>query len=517
MEESINENENEKSEENIDKEEEEGKKKRILKDGIKTLIGTEIRRFTFGSLMTLQSLNPYIISYLRHCQVEKTLTLQYGYFFRLVHLLTLTVFGIFTPAIQKKVGLRFIILFGGIFDILFCLILYFSKNYYIYLFAQFINALAGSFGGLIGRNLMGYFFAIRGKLNGGLSVVASLVSSGYNILAEKYFVNPFSDEADVDSSFYTFDVSSNFLSLIKFIIIDLIIGTALALLLIVPHDKKIHGKGLFFKDNDFKKIKKRKKDIDKDDIDNAFKDNAALFPSKNNDDDNKDESKPINDNEDKESENENKKKKGITLLLIKKALRSKRILRLFLMGVFSTPLMSFLMNMWRPIAIRKGIPTIYQQNLNSIRPYVACASTLIFSWLSDSVPFKYLYSTLSFINTFVGIFFYFTLNSPILFMSILLLNAIASSGRMAITSPHYMKVFGLKYFIQLGGVIGLHRVIMSPLIYFFMYFFDQIFAPKGTQNISDIPYIILFITCGALNFIASVLGIFEPEDKFTLD
>ena len=297
MEESINENENEKSEENIDKEEEEGKKKRILKDGIKTLIGTEIRRFTFGSLMTLQSLNPYIISYLRHFQDEKTLTLQYGYFFRLVHLLTFTVFGIFTPAIQKKVGLRLIILFGGIVDIIFCLILYFSKNYYIYLFAQFVSALAGSFGGLIGRNLMGYFYAIRGKLNGGLSVVASLVSSGYNILAEKIFVNPYSDEADVDNSFYTFDVSSNFLSLIRFIIIDLIKGTALALILIVPHDKKIHGKGLFFKDNDFKKIKKRKKDIDKDDIDNTFKDKVALFPSINNDDDNKGENKLINEQE----------------------------------------------------------------------------------------------------------------------------------------------------------------------------------------------------------------------------
>ena len=129
MEESINENENVKSEEKLDKEEEKEKKKRILKDGIKTLIGTEIRSFTFGSLMTLQSLNPYIISYLRHYQDEKTLTLQYGYFFRLVHLLTLTVFGIFTPAIQKKVGLRFIILFGGIVDILYCFILYVSKNY----------------------------------------------------------------------------------------------------------------------------------------------------------------------------------------------------------------------------------------------------------------------------------------------------------------------------------------------------------------------------------------------------
>jgi hypothetical protein len=103
MEESINENENIESEEKLEdkeeEEEEEGKKKRILKDGIKTLIGTEIRSFTFGSLMTLQSLNPYIISYLRHYQDEKTLTLQYGYFFRLVHLLTLILYYMFQKII----------------------------------------------------------------------------------------------------------------------------------------------------------------------------------------------------------------------------------------------------------------------------------------------------------------------------------------------------------------------------------------------------------------------------------
>ena len=137
-----------------------------------------------------------------------------------------------------------------------------------------------------------------------------------------------------------------------------------------------------------------------------------------------------------------------TLQIIKKSLKSKRILKLFLMGLFSIPLMNFLVNMWRPIAIRKGIPTIYQQNLNTLRPYVACASTLVFSWLSDTIPFRYLYSVLAFISSFVGIFFCFTLKSPVLFMLILLLNTIASSGRMAITGPHYMKVFGLKHLLK---------------------------------------------------------------------
>jgi len=91
------------------------------------------------------------------------------------------------------------------------------------------------------------------------------------------------------------------------------------------------------------------------------------------------------------------------------------------MGVFSSLLMSFLMNVWRSVVIRKGIPLVYQQNLNSNRPYAACASTLIFSWFSVSVPFKYLYSSLSFIITLVGIFFYFTLNSPTLFILNLLI------------------------------------------------------------------------------------------------
>ena len=84
-----------------------------------------------------------------------------------------------------------------------------------------------------------------------------------------------------------------------------------------------------------------------------------------------------------------KEKKKLIITIIKKSLKSRRILKLFLIGVTYAPLMNFLMNMWRPIAIRVGIPTIYQQNLNTYNPFVSCASILIFSWLSDTVPFRF--------------------------------------------------------------------------------------------------------------------------------
>ena len=515
------------SEEEIDEIQKEEKQKRIRNDAIKTLIGTEIHRFGFGTLMALNALKSYLLSYLRHFQKEKTLNLQHGYFFGLIILVTMSIFNIFAPAIQKKLGLRLVMIFCSLIDVLSCFILYVSKNYFLDLFAYFLRSFAGSQGVLIGRNLMGYFYEIRGKLSGSLSLVGSLVSSGYNILAEKIIINPMSDEADVDGSFYTFDVSKKILNFILLTIFLIIFSTIISLILIVPYDKEIHGKGLFSRNNEFSKIKKVKikNTVDIEDIDKAFKNddnNGALFPSEDNEgtkneniNENIKENKILDDDDDKkEKEEKKKKRKGLTIAIIKKSLKSKRILKLFLMGLFSIPLMNFLVNMWRPIAIRKGIPTIYQQNLNTLRPYVACASTLVFSWLSDTIPFRYLYSVLAFISSFVGIFFCFTLKSPVLFMLILLLNTIASSGRMAITGPHYMKVFGLKHFIEIGGVIGLYRVFMSPICYVFMFLFDEKYAKIGTQEISDAPYFALFIVCGALNIISAVLSLSEPEEKF---
>ena len=86
---------------------------------------------------------------------------------------------------------------------------------------------------------------------------------------------------------------------------------------------------------------------------------------------------------------------------------------------------------------------------------------------------------------------------------------------MSITGPHYMKVFGLKYYIEIGGVIGLSRVFMSPLCTIFIFIFGTyIAAPEGKQ-VSDTTYLILFITTGLLNVVAAVLSLFETEEEYS--
>jgi hypothetical protein len=488
---------------------------------------------------------------------------------------------------------------------------------------------------LLSRNLMGYFFHIRGKLAGVLSVISSLVSSAYNAIGEKWIVNPNSEEAVVDKSYYTYEVSKNLMVFLEICWACIIIGTILTVIFVVPYDKKKHVKLFVPKGNKgFDKDKKNKivnkKIIKKEDIQEDDKIGPLIPDEEKHEEDKKEKNKKKNIIENKIEEDDNKKedkknddiinindevKKGekgknkksqknknkndfsktcsvpvfpnptkdkilespqnienqektdiklpkktllqkrrslsisykyvpasklpfvniipeieaiavapqeksvrkkFSVQLIKQALKSRRVLFLFLMGLFSSPLGNIMLSTWRNIGIRKGIPTRYLQDIGTYRPFISCGSTLIFSSLSDHIPFRYLYFFFSILATIVGISFCFTFQSPGWFTFIILLNSVVFAGKLSITSPHYMKVFGLKYYIEIGGVIGLSRVFMSPLCTVFIFLFDTyIAAPEGATNeVSDTPYIILFSVTGLLNLISAFLSLFETEEEF---
>ena len=592
-------------------------KKKTLRDGILTLIANELHLVGFGCLMVIYNLTTYLMSYLRHYQKEKTLTLQYTYFIGPVMSITMGLFTPFVGTIESKIGLKLAVILGGFLCLWSSVILYLSKNYYFDLFAFFINSCGSSMSALLSRNLMSYFFHIRGKLIGVLSVISSLVSSAYNAIGEKWIVNPNSEEAVVDNSYYTYEVSKNLLTYLEICWACIIIGTILTVIFVVPYDKKKHvklfvPKGKLGFDKDKMKKFGNKKIIKKEDVQEDDK-IGPLIPEedKKEEKDNKKEDKKdgeiININDEvkkgekdkskKSKKNKNKNdfsktssvpafvnptkdkilessqnienqdktdvkvqkisqlqkkrslsisykhipasklpfvniipeieviavapqeksvRKKFSVQLVKQALKSRRVLFLFLMGLFSAPLGNILMSTWRNIGIRKGIPTRYLQDIGTYRPFISCGSTLIFSSLSDHIQFRYLYFAFSILATIVGISFCFTFQSPGWFSFIILLNSVVFSGKLSITSPHYMKVFGLKYYIEIGGVIGLSRVFMSPLCTVFIFLFDTyIAAPEGaTQEVGDTPYIILFLVTGLLNLISAFLSLFETEEEF---
>jgi MFS family permease len=231
--------------EKIDGKEEIKKNKKLLRDAIINLISMRIYMFGITTFMILGNLITYLLSYLRGLQGEKkTITLPYSYLFSIVAIF-FGVVQIIAPAIQNKLGLRCSVILGT-FIILFSIsVIYFSRLFILDILGYFILTLGSFCLPLLDRNFLYYFYEIRGKLIGALSLVSALESAGLNMFAEKFIVNPQSDEADVDELYYPFNISENIRKYIIFVIIIFSICAVISIIFIIPFDKNIHGKGLF--------------------------------------------------------------------------------------------------------------------------------------------------------------------------------------------------------------------------------------------------------------------------------
>ena len=494
--------------------------KEILKDAIRTLIGSEISFFAYLSLLNTINLNIYLISYLRALQSEKTLALEHSYFFAPVLMITFTTMNLFLNPIEKKIGLKASIIIGSIINVLSCLLLYFSENYFLCLLSFGFNAIGCFYFPLTTRNFISYFYEIRGKLLGILSVPQALVNGGFNVLAEKIIINPESDEADVDENYYTYNVAKKYLNYILLCMILIFSSNIIAAILVIPFDKKKHGKGLF------KKEKKLRKSIKKDKNENLLSDKKEENEEEDEEEEEEEKVKELQNIEVENLKNNSKElKKKKKDNYMKVAIKSKRVRNFFLMGMFMTPLGNFINSAWRNIAVRNNIPTSYQQNIQTFNPFVTCISTLIFGWLSDSIPFRYLYSGTSFFLTFIGVFFSFTFTSPVLFTIVLLLNTMANAALISISLPHFMKVFGMKHYLEVNAIISFSSFVMIPICSIFMFIFDSNFAEDNHSSSKDIklfdsgnkPYFILFTICACLNAVTGILSCFESEEKFKIE
>jgi hypothetical protein len=221
------------------------KEKLTLKDAIKTYISCEIYSIGFTSLFIIDKLKSYLISYLREHQGEnKTLKLEYSYFFGTIDSV-FQITPIFAAAIQNKIGLRNSVVLGGIITILALIFMMFSKLFILDIIAYLIIALGSFSPCLMQRNFVSYFYEVRGKIFGIMAISEALETSGFNMLAENFIINPESDEADVDQNYYTYDVSKRLMKYIILIIILFTVCSALSLVILVPFNKKKHGEGLF--------------------------------------------------------------------------------------------------------------------------------------------------------------------------------------------------------------------------------------------------------------------------------
>ena len=154
----------------------------------------------------------------------------------------------------------------------------------------------------------------------------------------------------------------------------------------------------------------------------------------------------------------------------KKALGSFRVWKLFTLVLCSYLALNLLLVCWRPIGVNVGIETNKLQLIGTLNFIMSMIGTPCFGFLSDKIPFRILFTFVSAVTSLVGFSFCYTFEYPNLFMVMVCGMNFILGGYIAVLPTHYMKVFGMKYYVEVGGVVGFANVIMGPICAFFAYF-----------------------------------------------
>ena len=192
----------------------------------------------------------------------------------------------------------------------------------------------------------------------------------------------------------------------------------------------------------------------------------------------------------------------------KKALKSFRVWKLFILNLCYYLALNLVLVMWRPVGINQEISTSTLQTIGTVNFIMTSIGTPFFGFLADKLSFRVLYTIIGGVTSLIGFTFCLTFKNGLLFAIMVCGMNFILGGYLAVLPPHYMKVFGMKYYVEIGGVIGLAALIMGPLCAFFAFFVE-----KGIDN-KLLAYKIIFNSGAALNIVSVIIGILESDDEF---
>ena len=533
--------------------------KNSTKNGVLSVIGAITHKLGISSIWIVANLATYVISYHRLNDKENTfLSLNLCYFFNPILTTTLNIFMPICGILEFKLGCQRAIILGGLVIMLGYGLFYISGSIFLDFFSIFLFGIGLSISTTLStKNAIQYFFNLRGAISGLLELISSGLSATHNKLAE-FMINPNGEEADPlegsEDKFYKLSISSNVQNVFIMELGTFGISTLLTLLFLVPYDEKAAKK----LSRELKKKAKEKSQEENNAI-NANEDenkkddakavivedynrpsvdkNEALLPEDENIKINKYEVTDGDKDIDVKVASGNNKDKNVIAIPdtkaggletnpvstnismsvsqvnystrhTKKALGSFRVWKLFTLVLCSYLALNLVLVCWRPIGVNVGVETSILQTIGTLNFIMSMLGTPFFGFLSDKIPFRILFTIVSAFTSVVGFLFCYTFSVPILFMVMVCGMNFVLGGYIAVLPTHYMKVFGMKYYVEVGGVVGFANVIMGPICAFFAYFVengvdDKLFA-----------YRIIFITGASLNIVSLVLSIFESDDEF---
>ena len=548
--------------------------KNSTKNGILSLIAVFVLHFGIAGTWVQENLPPYLISYLRKFEDSnnRSLSLLYSYFFTPILTITYTGFMPVCGIIEFKLGCEKSIIIGSLVVMLGYGILYISHNIFLDMFATGLLGIGLCICFvLITKNAILYFYEKRGTIGGVTELISCLMSAGYNKLAEN-MINPKSEEPTVsyeNNLFYTEEMA---IKVINYYMLSLGIfgvSTLMTLLFLVPYDQKAAKKlSKALKNKNERKDEKKKpettpnepllpeedeeKKNDEEKNDEEKNEERKNEEKKNEGEKNEEKKNDEEKNEEKTNDEEKitdpileKKKKprkkttpqsdkgivvgnvSVSVTVVnystahtKKALKSFRVWKLFILNLCCYLAANSITVMWRPVGINQGISTPTLQLIGTLYFIMTSLGTPFFGFLADKLSFRVLYCIFGGLTTLINFTFCFTFKNELLFAIMVCAINFLYGGYLAAFPPHYMKVFGMKYYVEIGGIIGLASLIMGPISAFFSFFIENSVGTSSGENDQEskdaklFAYKIIFNSGGVLNVISIIIALFESDDEF---
>ena len=431
----------------------------ILK-GLSSLLACIINTFGYFSIWSMGNYIVYLISFRRH--YNPNLTFSYGYFLIPIIYFTYSLTSSMGGTIEDCLGARKSIVLSYFILCISFSCMYFSKSIYNDYLIMFFIGIGLSVGISISKkNACSFFLDNKSFINGIIYLIPGFLCFFVNIINEKYILNPLSENPTIENLYYDEKIFLNFQKLIIFEIALLIFTCFITLI-------------LYFQNNPNETIK-------------------FGFNSKNN-------------------ENNNIKRTISKIERIKKATYSKRAIRQFAMIFLFFPTINFINNTWRPIGIYYKIDTYYLQLTTALYSLTGCVASIIFSLIGDRISFRITFVFFSLRLTVVSFCYPLSFKNDIFYICEVLITIFILRGYNIIIDPHIIKVYGIRYYIELGGFIRSSTGICEILCIIFVFYLENNFSGD-----KDSVYKFMYIISGIFNFISLILGIFETDKAFDYD
>ena len=418
--------------------------------------------------MGISQYSVYITSYFHHQKID--IDMQYGNLIMPILMVSNSIFAPLAGFIEKKIGLYFtLILSSSLLELdtfLFMNQTSILKSALLIIFLGLSNGIGMA---VPGRNLYFYFPKKGGFLGSILQSCLILVGIILSVIGEK-IINPEKYTLSKGEQFYPLEISKNYLKFYKIILILNPITLFLALLLIKKYDPN--------------------------------QDSESLVSQENNGNE-KNEDLKIN---------KNIKKDEYYLQNIKSVIKDKRIFRIIGIIILAPFVISFSRITFRVYGALTSVSGAVMQYSQLFTGFSSIVVGPIWGRINDKHPFSKISKIICGCCIVQSLIFSIFIKSNAIYVICIFFGSIIATGFISALNVHILKVYGIKYSLEIGGIIGIFTGIFKILDSLLSFVISKYYhTGEELQFIYRFIYMAGVIISGG----AFILSFHEKDDKFT--